>query len=661
MRILRISHSAVVTTWRHRERELARRGHCLRTLAAERWNEGGSLVTVVPQSGEDVLGVRTVGSHPALFLYEPWPLWRALGERWDVLDLHEEPFALCTAEILVLRRLHRQRAPYTLYSAQNISKHYPPPFGWLQRWSLRHAAGLSVCSAQAGRICQDHGFPGRPRVIPLGFDPTEFNPIGRAEPDENRVIVGYAGRLAEYKGVSVLLRAIAGDARLELRLAGAGPHRTELVDEASRLGISERVRFLGGLTDEQLPDFYRSLDVLAVPSLTTRGWMEQFGRVALEAMACGTPVVASDSGALSEVVGGVGLLAPPGDHAALARALVRVGTDPALADRLRTAGLRRAAQCTWAQVACDYERMYAQAVHRPVPTDPTRPSVTPRPLEVVVVAYGAPTLVRRAIAPLADLPLTVVDNSSMPEIAAVASDLGVRYLDPGHNTGFAAGVNAVLHDRLVPGADVLLLNPDAEVAPGDVRELQQALLADPDLAAVGPVQMDAGGTASKVVWPFPSPARAWLEAIGFGRYQPERARFVIGSVLLLRAEALAQVGDFDERFFLYAEETDWQYRAHLMGWRSAVVAQTHALHVGAATSTDTVRREAHFYGSQEKYLRKHYGACGWQVARTAQLVGSGVRSLLVPGRGGAAAAARLHLYWRGPMDAERAYLDREPA
>lgn len=144
MRVLRISHSAVVGAWRERERTLARQGVDVHTLTAQRWNEGGADVPLEPQPGEAVTGVRTWGTHPALFLYDPRSLWRALGEPWDVLDLHEEPFALATAEILLLRALRRQRAPYTLYSAQNLPKRYPVPFRWCERAALRRAAGLSV-------------------------------------------------------------------------------------------------------------------------------------------------------------------------------------------------------------------------------------------------------------------------------------------------------------------------------------------------------------------------------------------------------------------------------------------------------------------------------------------------------------------------------------
>ena len=74
-------------------------------------------------------------------------------------------------------------------------------------------------------------------------------------------------------------------------------------------------------------------------------------------------------------------------------------------------------------------------------------------------------------------------------------------------------------------------------------------------------------------WPFPSPLRAWLDNLGPGP-DPARAAFVIGSILLIRAQALAEVGGFDERFFLYAEETDWQHRATQAGWQIGLVTGT---------------------------------------------------------------------------------------
>ena len=653
MRVLRISHSAVVDSWRDRERALRDLGVEVDLISARRWDEGGSEVTLAPRPGEPVTGARTWGRHPALFVYDPRPLWTALGRPWDVIDIHEEPFSLAAAEILAIRRLRGQNAPYTLYSAQNLDKRYPIPFRWLERWALTRAAGISVCNEEAGRIVRRKGLPGVASTIPLGIDRRLFRPDRSRPAPSTPIEVGYVGRLAAHKGVQVLLDAVATDDRLRLRCAGSGPQERELRAHTRDLGIADRVEFVGPLESVELAAFYRDLDVLAVPSLDTRSWVEQFGRVAVEAMACGVPVVASASGALPDVVGGAGQLVPPGDAKALASTIVALADDPTAWAAARDAGLARAAECLWERVAEQYREMYDSAVHQPL-------AAPRRQVEVVVVAYGAPELLTAALAPLRDLPVTVVDNSSSPAVRAVCESFGARYVDPGYNGGFAAGVNRGLAHLRNPDADVLLLNPDAVITPDAVAELHRALLADPDLASVGPVQVGTDGGQNRVDWPYPSPWRTWLEALRLGRLL-HGPTFVIGSVLLLRAEALRQVGAFDERFFLYSEETDWAYRATTLGWRHAVVSTASAFHAGGATSTVASRREIHFHASQERFLRKHWGPWGWHAARAGELVGSGVRALLLTGGRAEEARRRRDLYLRGPVEVERASYPREHA
>lgn len=649
MRVMRVSHSAAVAEWRGRERALRALGIDVELMSARRWHAGGAETDFAARAGGDdqATPVDTWGRHPALFLYDPRPLWRALGEKYDVIDLHEEPFALATAEVLLLRWLRRNRAPVVLYTAQNLDKRYPPPFRWLERHALRRASGVSACNSAAARIAERKGFAGRARVIPLGVDLDRYAPTPEVPPSKDDVVVGFLGRLVAEKGVEVLLRAAAIEPRLRLRIAGAGPARRDFEVAIATRGLAERVEMLGPLDPEDVPAFYSTLDVLAVPSIPRAGWTEQFGRVAVEAMASGVPVVSSDAGALPDVVGGAGLVVPAGDAAALATAVVEAATTRRT--ELREAGFSRAAECSWDAVARDYARLYQSVTSRRVA--PKGSDLRRRPLEIVVVAYGAPTLLRRALEPVRELPVTVVDNSSLPEIAALCKELGVRYLDPGRNEGFAAGVNVALDDRLVPGADVLLLNPDAVITADACTALHEALAGDPGLASVGPAQSDGRGHRARVEWPFPSPRKAWLEAVGLGRLQ-RGATYVIGSVLLLRAEALDQVGGFDERFFLYAEETDWAYRAHLLGWRHREVPSVRALHASGGTSTDPRRREAHFFASQERYYRKHFGARGWRSVRAAAWLGALARSVLLRDDRRTVALRRAAIYRRGPVQVE---------
>jgi len=270
---------------------------------------------------------------------------------------------------------------------------------------------------------------------------------------------------------------------------------------------------------------------------------------------------------------------------------------------------------------------------------------------VVVVAYhGADALATCLGSVPPGLEITVVDNSSSDDVHRVASARGASYVNPGRNLGFAAGVNLALRrfGRL-PSHDVLLLNPDATLADGCLEKLFDFLHGTDgtNVGAVSPRLFDASGHEERVAWPFPSPGRAWAEAAGLGRRRSGGA-FVIGAVLLLRGEALADVGLFDERFFLYAEETDWQRRAYSRGWSSAVCATATATHQGAGTSTDPLRREALFHAAHETYMRKWYGAGGWAAYRCAACLGAAGRALLLKGDRRAAAAMRARIYLCGP-------------
>jgi GT2 family glycosyltransferase len=268
----------------------------------------------------------------------------------------------------------------------------------------------------------------------------------------------------------------------------------------------------------------------------------------------------------------------------------------------------------------------------------------------VVVAYGHAETLDNALAPLAGhVPLTVVDNSSSGSVAAIARRHGADYLDPGSNRGFGAGVNIALKRlEATSPTNVLLLNPDAVIQLDDLKTLVEYARSSDASAATAPRLLDPDGRDERVAWPFPSPWRAWLEAVGLGRFLTFGGRFVIGAVLLLDWDAIREIGLFDERFFLYCEETDWQRRATDAGWHSAVCAEAVAVHAGAGTSDDPARREALFHAAHETYIRKWFGTTGWAVYRAAAGFGAIVRAVLLRGERRSLARRRAAIYVRGP-------------
>ena len=165
--------------------------------------------------------------------------------------------------------------------------------------------------------------------------------------------VGYVGRLEHKKGVQVLVAACGQlGTGVRLDLLGWGPEERRLRALAAACGLEERLHIHTARASTEVPAFLRQLDVLVLPSLTTPQWKEQFGRVLVEAMACETAVIGSDSGEIRRVIGDAGRLFPEGNSAALAEQLVRLRDDPALRRELGARGrLRVLAHYTQQRIA----------------------------------------------------------------------------------------------------------------------------------------------------------------------------------------------------------------------------------------------------------------------------------------------------------------------
>jgi glycosyltransferase involved in cell wall biosynthesis len=185
-----------------------------------------------------------------------------------------------------------------------------------------------------------------------GVDTAEFSPSARMV--EHPTIV-FLGRLEHEKGVFDLVEAMPKvlatvDARLVM--IGDGPDAAALKQAVQDAGLTGRVRFEGAVKNKDVPGYLRAATVLAAPSRTTKHWAEQVGMSAIQAMACGVPVVSTPSGSIAEFIddGVTGLLVPQGDPPALANALTKFLTDIAMretfAQRAREQAVIRFDACT---------------------------------------------------------------------------------------------------------------------------------------------------------------------------------------------------------------------------------------------------------------------------------------------------------------------------
>jgi glycosyltransferase involved in cell wall biosynthesis len=180
---------------------------------------------------------------------------------------------------------------------------------------------------------------------------------------ERPFTIGFAGRLVESKGLMDLLAAArALSAPVELLLIGDGPLRSQLEGQPIP---GSAVRVLSGIGHDEMPRAYSQLDVLVLPSHSTPTWKEQFGRVIVEALWCGVPVVGSDSGEIPWLIGltGGGLVFGEGDRRALAERLVQLRESAELRARLAEAGRAAVARLFSVPAATDpLERLLAGAV-----------------------------------------------------------------------------------------------------------------------------------------------------------------------------------------------------------------------------------------------------------------------------------------------------------
>jgi glycosyltransferase involved in cell wall biosynthesis len=259
--------------------------------------------------------------------------------RPDVLHIDEEPYNLATW--LAVRDV--KSAKTLFFTWQNINRTYPPPFQWMERDVLNKADAAIAGSQEAMQVWRSKGFAKSMAVIPqFGVDQVAFFPHPPTPMTAERSIrVGFAGRLVREKGIDLLLRAIAQVPDVKVIIAGEGPEEKGLREMAEQLSIASRVEWRGAMKSTEMPAFYRECDVLVVPSRTLSNWKEQFGRVIIEAMACGVPVIGSRCGEIPNLISNAGLLFDEDDVDGLAHHIRALSTQHETRQALAQAGRRR--------------------------------------------------------------------------------------------------------------------------------------------------------------------------------------------------------------------------------------------------------------------------------------------------------------------------------
>jgi GT2 family glycosyltransferase len=275
-------------------------------------------------------------------------------------------------------------------------------------------------------------------------------------------------------------------------------------------------------------------------------------------------------------------------------------------------------------------------------------------VSAVLVSYNTKELTLLAISHLLrdfesidSFEVILVDNDSKDgTVAAVQSAYpSVRIIQNHDNVGFGTANNQAF--EVCSGEYVLLVNTDAFVHSGCIQALTKFLDLHPDVAVVAPRVVNEDGSLQSSVHPFPTPLRCWIENLwlnplvknvfalrdwrSWTHSDTREVPWVIGACMLVRKSVIESVGGFDERFFMYSEETDWQYRIRKAGWKIWFVHAAEVTHLGGASggteSLNSNMRKA-FFESLDYYVLKNHSWLGLFCLRTGMLVGSLLRVIL---------------------------------
>ncbi len=376
--MLTIGHSYVVAENRALVRQVARDSQLDVTVAAPiAFRSGLGRIELQPEPPDSPLTLKPLAARltqwTQIFAYDSRGLGTLIENGdFDVVHAWEEPYIYAGYQIA--RAMAKSRAAFCFRTAQNMNKRYPFPFSYFERVALERAQGWIAGGKLVFESRVSRGYPEeRGRIMTLAVDLNAFKPLA---PERKQTvahelglqlpIVAYVGRLTRAKGIDLMMRAmdaVGGATPWSLLVMGAGPMEAELRTWAAARGWSNRVQ-VRLVPHRDVPAYLGAADLLLAPSQTGPRWREQFGRMVIEAFACGVPVLGSDSGEIPYVIGDAGRTLPENDAAAWAKTIIEVlGSTTMRADMARR-GFERVQPYSVAAVAKQYAAYYRNLADR---------------------------------------------------------------------------------------------------------------------------------------------------------------------------------------------------------------------------------------------------------------------------------------------------------
>jgi glycosyltransferase involved in cell wall biosynthesis len=338
MKILVIDNLAVASSRRFLYRELSKQiTEPVYLLVPQTWREQG----VVTSCEEENTGLLKVYSSPFIFGYRHQriiytKLKKIISEvQPDIIFISSEPENFNTFHLVFTVRRFFPNIKIVCATWRNIDYRndpYPYKLGWINRLIEAYTKRrIDICFAHsytAETLMKDLANWDVVYMPPaLNLDNFPYNPKISTEIKQN-FVVGYIGRLVSEKGVDTLIRAIRlTEKNVYVHIIGNGPEKDRLKKLADELGINERIKWQDSVEYKDVPNLLKSFNVVVLPSNTTKNWKEQFGRVLIEAMAVGVPVIGSESGEIPDVIGNSGLLFEEGNYKLLSDSINKIQHD----------------------------------------------------------------------------------------------------------------------------------------------------------------------------------------------------------------------------------------------------------------------------------------------------------------------------------------------
>lgn len=372
MRILVISHPAIQPTYQRKFEEIARHAHVrMRVVVPDTWFENDQTLHFSGRRASEDLsfypGKITSPGYGSRYFFTRGLVTHFREFRPDIIHLEEEPWSLCALQTIMLKKLFCPESKLIFRTSLSIP--IKLKFGFIgaliERIAFREFDHAFILSGRAGELLRRKGYRKGMRISPNGVDTRIFRKMDandlRAELKiaENEFVMGYIGRLMHMKGMDTLLEAFGMLDNGRLLLVGSGDYRDKMLSIASRLGIDEKMLLVGSVPAADVPKYINCMDVLILPSITTPGWVEFFGRVLAEAMLCNVPVIGSSSGEIPNVIGDAGLIFQEEDVNDLKDKIAMLMENPELREDLKKKGYKRAASLyTWEAIARDTYETY---------------------------------------------------------------------------------------------------------------------------------------------------------------------------------------------------------------------------------------------------------------------------------------------------------------